>query len=278
MLVVPVRVITDTAAALDPEVAQARGIRLVPISVNIGDHSYRDGEISLRELIDRVDEGVRTAGPAPGAFLEALDETDDGAVIVTVASALSSTHASAAIAARERDGRIRVIDTGTAAGAQALVALHAAEIAGSGADLGAVAEAATRAVEQVRLFGALETLEYLIRGGRVNGLVGNIAGSLGLRPVFELRNGEIRRHRPAFSRRGSIERLYGIWKRSAVEGARLHCIALHALARAEAEELLGRVVAHGAPATALVAEFGAGMVAHTGPGLIGLSWWWEEPA
>jgi hypothetical protein len=50
------------------------------------------------------------------------------------------------------------------------------------------------------------------------------------------------------------------------------------MAPADAEQVLDRVREHEDPATALVAEFGAGMVAHTGPGLIGLSWWWEEPS
>ena len=270
-----VRVITDTAAALDRDVAESRGIRLVPIRVNVGDESYLDGEISLSELLERVDEGIRTSGPSPGAFLQALDGAADGAVIVTVASALSSTHRSAGVAAGEVPGPVEVVDTGTAAGAQALVALHAADVAASGADLETVAAAARSAAGEVRLFGALETLDYLIRGGRVNGLVGSIAGSLGLRPVFELRDGDIRRHRPAFSRRGSIDRLFAVWESSRVEEARLHCVALHALARDDAEALLERIRRAAEPATALVAEFGPGMVAHTGPGLIGLSWWWE---
>jgi len=270
-----VRVITDTAAALDRGVAESRGVRLVPIRVNVGDETYLDGEISLEELIERVDEGIRTSGPSPGAFLEALDGASDGAVIITVASALSSTHRSAGLAAGEVPGRVEVLDTGTAAGAQALVALHAAEVAASGADLETVVDAAREASGEVRLFGALETLDYLIKGGRVNGLVGSIAGSLGLRPVFELRDGDIRRHRPAFSRRGSIDRLFAAWESSRVEGARLHCVALHALAPDDAEALLRRIRGVADPATALVSEFGPGMVAHTGPGLIGLSWWWE---
>jgi fatty acid-binding protein DegV len=112
----------------------------------------------------------------------------------------------------------------------------------------------------------------------VNGIVGGIAGTLGVHPVFELQDGEIRRLRPAFSRRAALGRLTGALRRSRIEGARLHCIALHAMAPADAEQVLERVREHEEPATALIAEFGAGMVAHTGPGLIGLSWWWEEPS
>jgi len=273
---VPVRVITDSAAALSAAQAAELGIVRVPIRVNVGDDSYLDGEIPLAEVIRRVDEGITTSGPSPGAFTEALEGADGGAVIVTVASALSSTYRSAGVATARTGGVVRVVDTGTAAGAQALVAMHAAAAAASGANLDEVHASALDAAGRVRLLGALQTLEFLIRGGRVNGIVGGIAGTLGVHPVFELKDGEIRRLRPAFSRRAALGRLTGALRRSRVEGARLHCIALHAMAPSDAEQVLDRVREHEDPATALVAEFGAGMVAHTGPGLIGLSWWWEE--
>jgi DegV family protein with EDD domain len=269
-------VITDSAAALNGLQAAEHGIVLVPIRVNVGDDSYLDGRIPLAEVVRRADEGITTSGPSPGAFGEALEGADDGAVIVTVASALSSTYGSAAVATADTGDSVRIVDTGTAAGAQALVAMHAAAAASAGADLDEVHEAALLAAGRVRLLGALQTLEYLIRGGRVNGIVGGIAGTLGVHPVFELKDGEIRRLRPAFSRRAAIGRLTGTLQRSRVEGARLHCIALHAMAPGDAEQVLERVREQDDPATALVAEFSAGMVAHTGPGLIGLSWWWEE--
>jgi fatty acid-binding protein DegV len=95
-------------------------------------------------------------------------------------------------------------------------------------------------------------------------------------PVFELREGTIRSLRLSFSREMAMARLLRIWRRSRVDGARLHVIALHALAPEAAHHLLDEVRREVEPETALVAEFGAVMVVHTGPGLIGLSWWWEE--
>jgi DegV family protein with EDD domain len=273
---VPVRVVTDTTAALDRDVAASRDITLVPIRVNVGDQSYLDGEVSLPELIERAGEGLRTSGPPPGAFIDAVADAPDGVVVVTVASNLSSTFTSAGVALGNAGPEARLVDSGTAAGAQALVALHAAAVAATGAGIDEVERAARHAAGRVRLFGALETLEFLVRGGRVNDFIGTLADTLGVRPVFELREGVIRRHRPAFSRAAAMGRLLDAWRESEIPGARPHCIALHALAQDHAEELLARVCAEREPATALVSEFGAGMVAHTGPGLIGLSWWWEE--
>jgi DegV family protein with EDD domain len=271
---VAVRIVTDSAAALSAAEAGRRGIHLVPIRVVVGESAYRDGELPLADLVSRVGEGISTSGPPPGAFLDVLGG-DDGVVVVTVASSLSSTYTSAGLAGQQSGGDVRVVDTGTAAGAQALVAIHAAEVAASGATLDEVEAEARRVSGEVKLVGALETLEYLVRGGRVNGLIGGLAGSLGVRPMFELAGGHIRRLRPAFGRRNAVDRLFRAWHRTVVPGAGLHVVALHAMAEADATALLDRVAAAVAPADSFVSEFGAGMVAHTGPGLLGLSWWWE---
>jgi DegV family protein with EDD domain len=274
---VPVRVVTDSTAALDSATAADYGIVIVPTRVTLGGINYRDGELPLAELIARFGEGVSTSGPPPGAFSEALADLDDGALVLTVAADLSSTFKSASIASAAVPGdRVRVIDTGTAAGAQALVALKAAGVARSGGSLDEVETAARSAVGSVQLYGALETLDYLVKGGRLNGVVGGLAESLGVRPMFELHGSRIRKLRPAFSRRAALDRLVRLWHKSRVEGARLHVVALHALDLEDAEWLLEQVTAQSDPATALIAEFGAVMVVHTGPGLIGLSWWWEE--
>jgi DegV family protein with EDD domain len=272
-----VRVITDSTAALDAATAAACGVTIVPTLVTLGGVSYRDGDLPLAELLERFDEGVSTSGPPPGAFVESLEGAGDGAVVLTVASRLSSTFKAATIAsAVSPDRLVRVLDTGTAAGAQALAALHAARVAAGGGSLDEVEAAARSVAQRARLCGVLETLEYLVRGGRINSAVGRLASALRVRPLFELQDGTIRSLRPSFSREGAMARLLRIWRRSRVEGARLHVIALHALAPHAARYLLDRVCREVEPATALVAEFGAVMVVHTGPGLVALSWWWEE--
>jgi len=138
-------------------------------------------------------------------------------------------------------------------------------------------EAAARLVlGKVRLFGALETFEYLVRGGRLNSVVGRLAAGLRIHPIFELRRGNIVSLAPCFSQDRAVGRLLGYWRRSRVEGARLHIVSLHALAEENARRLLEEVRREVEPATGLVSEFGPVMVVHTGPGLLGLAWWWEE--
>jgi len=273
----PVKVITDSTAALDPGMAAAHGIAVVPCRVVIGGVGYPDDAVSLRELLDRFDEGVTTAGPSPGDFSEALAGAEDGAVVITVAGNLSSSYkAAGAAASLASDRGVRVVDGGTAAGAQALAVLHAARVAAGGANLDEVEAAARLVLGKVRLFGALETFEYLVRGGRLNSVVGRLAAGLRIHPIFELRRGNIVSLAPCFSQDRAVGRLLGYWRRSRVEGARLHIVSLHALAEENARRLLEEVRREVEPATGLVSEFGPVMVVHTGPGLLGLAWWWEE--
>jgi fatty acid-binding protein DegV len=124
-------------------------------------------------------------------------------------------------------------------------------------------------------------LDYLVRGGRVPGIAGWAGRMLGLQPLFEFRRGSARRLRPATSREAALERILTHWRRScspAVPGGRLHVAGLHASADADAEALVKRVrdeLTPDAPATELILEFSPVMVAHTGPGLVGLAWWWQ---
>ena len=272
-----VTVVTDSAAALDAETAAALDVLVVPTQLVVGEQHYLEGELAISELLERFDEGVSTSGPTPGAFSAALAEAADEVLVLTVAENLSSSYQAARVAVQDARQRARLLDTGTAAGAQALVVLEAAKVAREGASLDEVEAAARVVAERVRFYAAFETLEYLIRGGRIDGVIGGIAERLGIRPFLKIEaGGNLHRLRPSLSRRAALDRIIKLWRRSRVEGALLHVVAAHVLARDDAEMLLERVGAEVEPATALISAFGPVMAVHTGPGLIGLAWWWQE--
>jgi DegV family protein with EDD domain len=275
---VPVVVIADSAAALDRRLAEENEVVTVPMKLEIGGKPVEEAEITLEELVAHLDDGVQTSGPSPGAFVEALEEHSgpQGAVVVTVGQRLSSTYQSAVAAASisPDPSSVRVVDTGTAAGAEGLVVLEAARAAKAGASLDEVEARARHVAERVRLVAAVEQLTYLVRGGRVPAVAAWAGDRLGVRPVFELSNAHIKPLRPAFSSEGATDQILGHWHRSVVDGAPLHVAALHVLRRQDAEELLAKVTAEVRPVTSFVDNFGPVMVAHTGPGVIGLAWWW----
>ena len=270
-----VALVTDSAAALPAELAAAHDITVVPMWLTIGDESVHDGERALGELLG--DTRVTTSAPAPGEFEDAIRQRlgTDGVLVLTIDSEMSGTYNAAALAAETVGGPVRVVDTRTAAGAEALVVLAAAAAAEAGGDLDAVEQAARRVIDEVRLVATVPTLDHLVRSGRVPGIAGWAGRRLNINPLFEFRSGRVHRLRPAIGQPAALDRIIGRFTRSRVDGARLHVIALHALAADEAKELLRRVEAEFAPATAFIGEFGSVMVVHTGPGLVGLAWWWE---
>lgn len=271
-------VITDSAAALPPALAAALGVTVVPLEVTADGRTLREGELADDELVNRTD--VSSAAPPPGAFAAAIDAAGDhatGVVVVTVASALSATHRAAQLGAELASTPATVIDSGTAAGAQALVVHAAATAASEGAEPDRTVAVARCVVDRVRLVGALRDLTQLVRSGRVPGLAGWAGDTLGLRPLFELRAGTIHRLRPARSDQAADARLLDRWRASRPAGdPLLHVCAVHAGAPERAERLLAAVLAeHPEPATSFISGFGQAMVANCGVGVGGLAWWWE---
>ena len=243
--------------------------------LTIGGESIHEGERPLSELLG--DERVSTSGPAPGEFQEAIESHlgDDGVLVLTIAASMSGTHEAATIAAGQLGDRVRVVDTATAAGAEALVVLAAAAAAERGASLDEVEAEAKDVAERVQLVASVPSLDHLVRSGRVPGIAGWAGRRLRINPLFEFRGGRVHRLRPALSGDAATDRMVGRLLRSREPNTRLHVAALHALAPGAAEGVLERVEAEVTPATKFVGEFGSVMVVHTGPGLYGLAWWWE---
>ncbi|MCI0687835.1 MAG: DegV family protein [Sporichthyaceae bacterium] len=260
-----VAVLTDTAAALTAELAADWGVQLVPLTVSVGGRAFRDTEVDLSGVLIGTPDAtgansrITTAGPPPGEFLAALDRAGPGtaaAVIVTVASRLSGTHAAARIAAALAPVPVKVVDSGSAAGGQALVALAAAERARSGAGLDEAAAAARTATTQVRLVGCLESLDGLVRSGRVPGLAAAAVRWVALQFVFELRAGSIRPLRPVGGFPVAAERMLARCIADSRGGSGTDVVALGPAGSLRVTELTERVAQAAPPASSSCAGSG----------------------
>jgi DegV family protein with EDD domain len=280
---VTVGIVTDSASSLPPELVAAHRITVVPMGLTVRGRSGHDGDFSLEEITAGLGERVSTSGPSPGQVAEAVEaaDTGDGVVVLTIAQPMSSTYDSARLAMKLIDGATTVVDTGAAAGAQGLVVLAAARRAAQGASLDEVEEAARQVAGRVRLVATLPSLDHLARGGRVPQAAAWAGRWLGLNPLFEFRSGHVRPLRPARSRDAAHERLITLLDQTARPGAELHLAVMHALDPDSAQAILEELVKRYRPVESWVGSFTSVMVAHTGPGLVGLAWWWEgagEPA
>jgi DegV family protein with EDD domain len=275
---VTVAVVTDSAAAVPADLVARHDITVVPMWIHLGDRTIAEGARPLGELLG--DPRVTTSAPTPGDYEAAirsrLDGGADDVVVFTITAAMSASHHSATVAARDVSDRVHVVDTRTAAGGQALVVLAAAARASAGRAVREVVEVAQDVAGRVRLLGMVPDLEHLVRSGRVPGIAGRAGRALGINPLFELRDGRVKRLRPALGSEAAVDRMLARFRRSQVPGGRAHVSALHALEPDGAARLLERATAEADVAEGFVSEFGPVMVVHTGPGLLGLSWWWES--
>jgi DegV family protein with EDD domain len=288
---VSVTVVTDSAASLPSGAAEDLGIVVVPMTLVLGGLVYADGDLSPSELVLRSQsEPVSTSAPSPGDFLKAIAvstdhvETASEVLVLTVSSSMSATYEVARTAASYvDDAQVRVVDTATAAGAQGLVVLAAAQLAATGASLDEVASRAQRVAGQVRLMATLKNLDHLARSGRVPQAAAWAGRTIGVQVMFEFSGGKARPRRPARTERGALERMVGAAVRSRpsrteVTSARavLKGAVLQAQAEDSAATLHGLVTDAVPEAEIFEAPFSSVMVAHTGPDLVGLAWWWEE--
>ena len=198
-----VAIVTDSAAAVPQPLAAECGITVVPMWLVSDGEAVREGERTLGELLG--DARITTSAPTPGEFEDAirsaLERGASDVLVLTIASAMSASHDAAAVAVRDVGEHARVVDTMTAAGAQALVVLAAARAANAGLSLDDVARVATDVAARVRLVATVPDLEHLVRSGRVPGIAGWAGRTLGLSPLFEFRTGKVHRLRPARGRR-----------------------------------------------------------------------------
>jgi DegV family protein with EDD domain len=194
-----VLVVTDSTADLPPELARELEIRVVPLQILFGEESFRDGiDLSADEFFRRLgsaSELPRTSQPSVGDFrlaYEELAQHTERIISIHLSSHFSGTVESARLAARELIGKcsIEVLDSGTVSMAMGLGVLAAARAARAGGDLDACAEAARSVLRRQRLAVALDTLEYLRRGGRIGRAQAFLGGLLRLKPIVTIRDGE----------------------------------------------------------------------------------------
>jgi DegV family protein with EDD domain len=198
---VGVRVVTDSSCDLPVERAEELGIEIVPLTIRFGSKEYVDRvELTNEEFWTKVatsDVLPETAAPSAGAFEETFrrlaEAGADGIVFINLSSRLSATMQAAQLAAKALKGTcpVEVVDSLSVSMGLGLQCNNAVKLAEGGADDGAVARATEDQALRTRLFGALDTLEHLRRGGRIGAAQALLGGVLSIKPVIEVRDGAV---------------------------------------------------------------------------------------
>ena len=212
-----VKIVTDSTADLPDELVKELGIIVVPIYVRFGEEVYRDRvDISEDEFYHRLTEGSvhpNTTQPGPQDFVDVyqkLVQGADGIVSIHISAKLSGT-CNSALMAKEMMGKkcpIEVVDAETLSMALGLVVIAAARAAKAGKSMDEVVAVAKQAMPKIHLLALLDTLKYLLLGGRIGKAKALLGSILNVKPMLTLKDGEVVPAGQARNRAKGIDRLF----------------------------------------------------------------------
>jgi DegV family protein with EDD domain len=273
----PVAVVTDSTASLSADLARANDVVVVPLQVVVDGTPYEEGvDVRPADVAAalRAHRTVTTSRPAPGAFLEAYtraaEHGADAVVSLHISAALSGTCESAVLAARESPVPVEVVDSASMGMGLGFTVLDAARRAREGASARDVAAGARARAAGTSAYFYVATLEHLRRGGRIGAASALLGSALAIRPLLVLDDGIIaplEKVRTAARAMARLEEL-AVVAATAADGP-VSLAVQHLDAAERAERLAERMKAVLPDADeVVVAEVGAVVGAHVGPGLV----------
>ncbi|MHB8289776.1 MAG: DegV family protein [Acidimicrobiales bacterium] len=272
-----IQVVADSACDLPDEILGEFGIDVVPLTICFGDEEYVDRRtLSPAEFWKLCSDSrvlPTTAAPAPGAFLDAFerarDAGKDGVVCVTMSSGISGTYQSAVKASEMLDCEfpVEVVDCRSITVAEGLVVLAAARAALDAAPLDTVVSVARSAIERLRGFVALDTLDNLKKGGRIGAAQALFGSALSVKPIIKMEDGVVVGESRQRTRGRALDYLVKTTKA-------LGEVEILGVTHGDASDLdeFLRMVAGGFPDVEIVvSQMGAVLGAHVGEGAVCLA-------
>jgi DegV family protein with EDD domain len=273
-----VRIVTDSSSDLsDAQVAQ-HGIEVVPLSIRFGAEEFEDRtELSVEDFYAKLESSTdlpETAAPAPGKFEAAFRrQADAGAtavVCINLSSGLSATMQSARNAATAIASYlpVHVVDSRSITTGLGTQVVLAAEAAAAGASAQEVVDLVNDLVARTHVFGALDTLDNLKKGGRIGGAQALLGSLLSIKPIVDISSGEVAEAGKARTRKKALETLRD---KVAEHGAVEQLTVTHGFAPDHEQmlDLLGEIHPRASIKTATI---GPVIGTHGGPRVMGVTW------
>lgn len=272
-----VQIITDSAADIPAEMAAAMGIRVVPLSIRFGDEEFTDGvNLTTEQFYAKMaasPELPSTAAPSPGAFEEAMRDagaSGDPVVCINLSSALSATMQSAENAARSigSDLDVRVVDSKSITGGQGMQVLAAVDAASKGAGPDEIVALIEDLRSRTHMFGALNTLDNLKKGGRIGNAQALLGGLLSIKPIIDISSGSVEEASKQRTRGKAL-----VWLRDRLfQEPEVTDLALCQGMADDVDELLDLISPRYSREQVTIWTIGAVIGTHGGAGVIGFSW------
>jgi len=271
-----VRVVTDSAADLDAALAHELGVEVVPLTIRFGTDEFVDRQdLTPAEFYARCAASAvlpETAAPSPGAFDAAFrslfDQGADAVVCVNLSSGLSATMQSAQNAARGLEGRdVRILDSRSVTWGLGSQVVAAARAAADGATADDVVRLVEDMVPRTRVYGSLDTLENLKKGGRIGNAQALLGTLLSIKPLVAVQDGVVEEAGKARTRSKALRALV----EKVVEAGAVESLAVMHGEAPDLEEFLELLGAVHPRASIHVGDIGATIGVHAGPRVMGVT-------
>jgi DegV family protein with EDD domain len=280
-----VKIITDSTASFLPGIVQEHDITIVPIYINFGDDSYRDGiDIDNDTFINKLKSAVSTpttSAPSPKLFAELfkrLAAHGESLLCILVSGQMSGTYNAAVLAAKSLpEVDIRVIDSKLCSGPLGTMVTKAAEWADEGLNIDQIKERVLSMIERGRIYFMVDDLRFLAKSGRVSAPKALFGSLLQLKPILTFREGSIVEHLRTRTQKNATARMIEvIHELYPSDGSGfisvMHANALES-AQQFAEELKNRFGLLEMPP---IFNLSTGIVLHAGPGIFGAGFFKHE--
>jgi DegV family protein with EDD domain len=272
-------VLDSTADLADPQ-ARHPTWRLVPLYVRFGEETFREYvDISAAEFYRRLRESSdppKSSQPSPADFQQVFESLSDfeHVLCVTLSAKISGTYESARLAAENAgDGRVRVLDSGVTSGGTVILADAIQRRLEQGTDDAEIEALVERFRRERGLLFTVDTLEYLIRGGRIGKAAGLAGQLLSVKPILVFDDGEVAPFKRVRGRGKAIAELESIFVEGSEDSPGLHVGVGHAEAQEDADDLVRRAQAARPSASLdILTTLGPVIGTHGGPGTLGLFW------
>jgi DegV family protein with EDD domain len=282
-----VAIVTDTTACVPREQVNQYDIEVVPVPLIINEKTYRDGiDITPTEfyaMLRKAKKMPTTSASSPSPYLDAFRNASRKAhnILCLTEPAKFSAMYNSACAAMETaksslpEVNVEVVECTTAAAGQGLVALAAARAAAADKPPDEVKKIVHSIMWRVNLFATLDTLQYLVRSGRVPQAAALFNSILSIKPVFTLNHASPRTVGLPRSMKNAIDRMLKLMEGAVDKNQPLHVAVMHADAMEQATTLKDMILSRFKCSEIYITEFTPVMGVHTGPGLVGVAFYGE---
>jgi DegV family protein with EDD domain len=275
-----VTVVTDSTAYIPQELLEKYNIHVVPQVLIWGDETFEDGvDIHPTEFYERLTTAKimpSTSQVTPKSFIEMwgkLLEEDNQILSILIPNTLSGTVASAIQACENFPGApIEIVESNMTAMALGFQVLAAAKAAKEGAEMAECKRLAEEARQHTGVVFAVDTLEFLHRGGRIGGGRRFLGTALRIKPILELQDGRIEAVESVRTRKKSLNRIIELVGERINGRQPVHLATLHANAEKDAKEILTMGEEKFNPIESIFSEVSPVIGTHAGPGVVGLAY------